>query len=172
MNKNKYWLIIGVIFLSINCHRGTSQISHEKTNTKKISETSYVDSVSHQKTEINKIEILYVNPDILTIVNIHCDIFEQAFDEIKHVIVNDSDTVQQFENEIANLCLADTTKYYHHVDTRIKIRLLYKNEEICIGRFTLLYDDRLYELSNGMKALLNKVLDFPTKTEHEVKPKK
>jgi hypothetical protein len=30
MNNNKYWLIIGIIFLSINCHRSTSQIKTEE----------------------------------------------------------------------------------------------------------------------------------------------
>lgn len=129
----KKYLLLTMCFLFINC-------------------TDKLQSV------INKPDIIivdYVSMDILTFALVRCDYFERAFGStIKSFTIKDSLEISSIVSILESLPKATSNS---EPDTRIKLRLYGKEstQEICISRFYVMINHRVYLYSDDLKTILN-----------------
>lgn len=84
---------------------------------------------SHQKIEIKKIIIRYVDFNIETFVAVGCDSFEGRFeDEIKTIVIKDKKRLDKFEKYINELSKDDNEKLLP--DVRLKMEIFENNGKI------------------------------------------
>lgn len=104
------------------------------------------------------IEIEYVDMDILTPFRINCPDFEFQFE--KHIKVQSvSDSVMISEIIIL---LDELPIHTLYPDTRMKLKIYNdsnKFQEICIGKFTVLKNNKVYLYTDELKNILNKLIN-------------
>jgi hypothetical protein len=107
---------------------------------------------------LSHIDIYYVNFEIETVISVDCNDFHNAFStEIKNISIIDKKILTQFEHEFKSLKLANSDM--PTPDTRIQIKA-YRGENVelyCIGQFTIIKNDELYNFSDSFRGLLEKI---------------
>lgn len=106
---------------------------------------------------IHKVDIFYVNFEIITPFTINCDEFFSSFPDSKKVIITDYKILCKLEDELKNLKLANES--WPSPDTRIKL-IVYKDnktETYCIGQFTITDGNKIFIFSDSFKAFLRSI---------------
>jgi len=114
-------------------------------------------SLSCSSQKINRIDILYVDPEIETPFRIKCEEFEKFFiADLDSVSIHNNALIQKFSDELEKLSKADIAKY-SLPDTRIKIKLIYEDKinELCADKFVITKQNDIYILSESLKAFIN-----------------
>jgi hypothetical protein len=114
-----------------------------------------------EKGNYHRIDILYVDLDIETIIDVSCTDYEETFsDEIKSISIQDSNIINNLKRAINNLSVINDD-VYPYVDTRIKL-LMYEDsctEYVCISKFTVFIDDKIYLFSDELKDTIKKIIN-------------
>lgn len=109
----------------------------------------------HEK-HVSMITVKFVDFDIETPIDIKCADFEKYFSNIQIKVIEDSMKINQIINTLLVLKTAGND-YYPHVDTRVKLEIKYSNdsiETICMDRFILSRNNRVFINSDSLKILL------------------
>lgn len=103
-----------------------------------------------QNNIIEKIQIKATDLGILTIIDINCDKFENAFDDHINYYITDTAEINEFMNQITELQPLDSGNW--SVDTRAKIILYSANDTntICVGLNFLNYNNKFYDTSQWL----------------------
>jgi len=103
------------------------------------------------KTHANRIELVYVDPYILTPIDVDCNSFDKFFSEYKTVNIVDTTNINNFFRCFNNLSIDSLSP-----DVRIKIKTYNKGviKSFCIGNFTIETDEGVFKLNDEIKKLI------------------